>query len=267
MFLLPILLGALALFVVVLFFTGIRFIPNNRIGIVEKRWSGRGSLKSGLIALNGEAGFQPNVLRGGLHVLTPFQYGVHVAPLVTITQGKIGYIFARDGLPLDPTQTLASNVGSGSTIVTNTSLPAPPSVREKMVGLAIPAPDSQLATLQDSPNDFQNVAGFLRSGGQRGPQRQILREGTYAINLAQFIVITDERVFYLPFSRDEEEIIRRMATIISERHGFTPVVIKDNDDLAGIVTVHDGPSLPDGEIIASTVGDDPQDPDTYHNNF
>jgi uncharacterized membrane protein YqiK len=43
---------------------GVRFIPNNRIGIVEKRFSGKGSVKSGFIALNGEAGYQPNVLRG-----------------------------------------------------------------------------------------------------------------------------------------------------------------------------------------------------------
>jgi hypothetical protein len=33
--------------------SGIRFIPNNRIGIVEKRWSlTKGSVKSSLIALN-----------------------------------------------------------------------------------------------------------------------------------------------------------------------------------------------------------------------
>jgi uncharacterized membrane protein YqiK len=89
--------------------SGIRFIPNNRIGIVEKRISGKGSIKNGFIALNGEAGYQPNVLRGGLHFLMPFQYHVHTAPLVTITQGKLGYLFARDGAPLDPTQTLASN--------------------------------------------------------------------------------------------------------------------------------------------------------------
>ena len=30
-----------------------------------------------------------------------------------------------------------------------------------------------------------------RAGGQRGPQRKILREGTYAINLAQFVVVTE----------------------------------------------------------------------------
>ncbi len=39
-------------------------------------------------------------------------------------------------------------------------------------------------------DDFQDVRGFLEKGGQKGPQRKILREGTYAINLAQFIVLT-----------------------------------------------------------------------------
>ena len=77
-------------------FSGIRFIPNNRLGIVEKRF-GRRSLKSGFIALHGEAGYQPNVLRGGLHFLMPVQYRVHIAPLVTIAQGKIGYVFAQIG--------------------------------------------------------------------------------------------------------------------------------------------------------------------------
>jgi uncharacterized membrane protein YqiK len=29
----------------ILFLTGIRYIPNNKVGIVEKRWSSKGSLK------------------------------------------------------------------------------------------------------------------------------------------------------------------------------------------------------------------------------
>ena len=40
----------------------------------------------------------------------PIQYVVHMMPLVTISQGNIGYVFARDGRQLDPTQVLASNV-------------------------------------------------------------------------------------------------------------------------------------------------------------
>ena len=208
--------------------SGIRFIPNNRIGIVEKRFSGRGSVKSGLIALNGEAGYQPKVLRGGLHYLMPIQYVVHMMPLITIPQGKIGYIFARDGKPLEPTQTLASNV---------------------------------------TARDFQDVDTFLKNGGQRGPQRLILREGTYAFNLVQFVVMTEGRIYTLPLSREENETIQKMAEVINERKGFRPVIIKDTDDLVGIVTVHDGPSLRQGEIIAPTVGDNPAEDSTYHNKF
>jgi uncharacterized membrane protein YqiK len=216
---------------VILFFvmlSGIRFIPNNRIGMIEKRWSGKGSVKGGLIALQGEAGYQPQILRGGLHYLMPIQYVVHMAPLVTISQGKIGYIFARDGKQLNPAQVLASN-----------------------------------ATVQD----FQDVESFLKNGGQRGPQRRILREGTYAFNLVQFIVITEERVYALSLSKEEADTIRGMAEVIGQRSGFRPVVIKDTDDTVGIVTVHDGPSLVQGEIIAPIVGDASAQAGTYHNSF
>lgn len=217
----------IAVIVVFIALTGIRFIPNNRIGIVEKRFGAK-SVKGGFIALHGEAGYQPEVLRGGLHYLIPIQYKVHIAPLVTITQGKIGYIFARDGKPLSAMQVLAENT---------------------------------------TANDFQDVRDFLTNGGQRGPQRQILREGTYAINLAQFVVITREHVYSLPLSRDDLMVIQSMAEEIAKRDGFTPVVIKDSDDMLGVVTVHDGPSLPAGEIIAPVVGGDKDNPLTYHNNF
>jgi uncharacterized membrane protein YqiK len=206
----------------------VRYIPNNRVGILEKVISLRGSLRTGFIALGGETGFQPHVLRGGWHVFLPFQYHIHSTSLVTIPQGKIGYLFARDGKPLEPMQTLASNVNA---------------------------------------SDFQDVAAFLRAGGQRGPQRQILREGTYAINLAQFIVLTEERIYSLSLEKDEPAIFQRMAQVIADRGGFSPLVIKGADDSVGIVTVHDGPAMAQGEIIAPTMGDDPKDTQTFHNNF
>lgn len=225
---LVLLLGALALVSLVLLLAGVRYIPNDRVGVVEKRWGLAGSVKSGFIALGGEAGFQPEVLRGGVHFLMPIQYRVHKLPLVTIPQGRIGYVFARDGHPLAATQTLASAAQS---------------------------------------KQFQDVRQFLASGGQRGPQRQILREGTYAINLAQFLVVTEGKLFYLSLSREEDGVFRQMAQTIAERGGFTPVVIKGTDDSVGVVTVHDGPSLPQGELIAPVVGDSPSDLRTYHNNF
>ena len=49
---------------VILFFWLIGFIiiPNDKVGIVEKWWSPKGSLKEQIIALNGEAGYQPDLL-------------------------------------------------------------------------------------------------------------------------------------------------------------------------------------------------------------
>src|SRR5262245_16796108 len=91
---------------------GLRYIPNNRVGIVEALWATRGSVTEGrIIALNGEAGYQADVLRGGFHLgYWRWQYRIHKVSLVTVPQGKIGYIYARDGKPLGPGQTLAQVV-------------------------------------------------------------------------------------------------------------------------------------------------------------
>lgn len=216
----------LSLSLLVLLLT-LHYVPNDRVGVVEKRFGAR-SVEGGLVALRGEAGFQPDLLRGGLHLLVPFQYTVHKHPLVTIPQGKVGYVFARDGAPLGEAQTLGRSVAS---------------------------------------NDFQDVRAFLANGGQRGPQRRLLREGTYAINLAQFVVLTEERVYHLPLHKDDAETFRRMAQLIAARRGFEPVVILGVEDAVGVVTVHDGPALPEGEIIAPVVGEDATQPATFHNCF
>jgi uncharacterized membrane protein YqiK len=206
----------------------VRYIPNNKIGVVEKLWSAKGSIPSGFIALNGEAGYQPDCLRGGFHFFFPFQYRVHPCNLVTISQGRIGYVIARDGIGLAPSQTLASNA---------------------------------------TARDFQDARSFFAHGGQKGPQRLILREGVYAINLAQFAIATSEGVYSLGLSKEESNIMDQTMGRIQERHGFEPIVIKDSDDQLGVVTIHDGSSLPQGELIAPTVGADRADADRYHNNF
>ncbi len=218
----------LAILLLIVLALSVRYIPNNKIGVVEKLYSSGGSVQSGLIALKGETGFQPQVLRGGWHMFTPLQFKLHIMPLVTIPQGKIGYIFARDGAPLASTQTLASNVEAF---------------------------------------DFQDVIAFLGNNGQKGPQRRILREGTYAINLVQFVVLTEDRIYYLPLDPMERMLFQNMSNLISERDGFSPVVIKGSDDVTGVITVQDGPSLPSNEIIAPTVGGSEESNPVYHNNF
>jgi uncharacterized membrane protein YqiK len=223
--------GAIVAILVLLRVSNIfRYISNNQVGIVEKMWAPKGSIKSGFIALHGEAGFEPEILRGGIHLFLPFTYRIHTSDLVTVGQGKIAYVFARDGASLGASQVLAAN-------------------------------DTE------DKSEFQDVRRFLVGGGQKGPQRKILREGTYAINTTQFAIITDERVYGHALSQLEQGVLDSMKQTIADRDGFVPVVLAVGQDLVGIVTVHDGPSLPPGEIIAPEVGTDLHDAATFHNNF
>src|SRR5262245_9375397 len=142
----------------------LRFIPNHCVGVVEKLWSLKGSVPEGrILALDSEAGFQADLLRGGIHFgYWRWQYRVHICPLVTVPQGKIGYVYARDGQPLSPSQTL------GHVVLCN---------------------------------NFQDARAFLmvdeksQRKGQRGRQLAILREGVYAINPALFVVITENAAY------------------------------------------------------------------------
>lgn len=146
---------------------------------------------------------------------------------MTIAQGKLGYVFARDGLALGSAQALGANT---------------------------PA------------EDFQDVRAFLASGGQKGPQRKVLREGTYALNLAQFVVLTDDSIYGVGLDDIDGRTLSAMQATIAERDGFVPIVIRDAEDNMGVVTVHDGPSLENGEIIAPEVGS-AANPETSHDNF
>lgn len=205
----------LVVLALVLVTSSIVYIPNNKVGIKEKMWSTKGSVDSGILALNGEAGYEPDMLRGGFHLLIPFMYRVHKKDLVLVPQGEIGYVFARDGVSLPQGQTLGSNTEA---------------------------------------DNFEDARHFLEHKGFKGPQRKVLREGVYPINTAQFVVLTKQRVYALELSSTDDEAIAAMHGGISEKNGFNPVVINARDDVIAIVTTQDGPSLPSGELIAPVVG-------------
>lgn len=195
------------------FVVGVRYVPNRKIGLVERWWSPRGSVPEGhILALERQAGFQAEVLRGGVHLwMSPLVVRIHQHPLVTVGQGTIAYIYARDGEALSPIQALGRVVAC---------------------------------------NDFQDARMFLMSGGQRGRQRAILREGVYAINLAQFVVLCESQVYAGPVDREERAQIQHWHTELQEVNGFRPVVIGGAKDVVGIVTIHDGPPVDAGEVIS-----------------
>jgi uncharacterized membrane protein YqiK len=248
-------IGAIIAGLVILIFLprllGVVYIPHTMIGVIEKIWSRHGSLREGrIIARQGEAGFQTRLLRGGLHFgLYPWQYKVHKTPLVVIGEGKMGYVYARDGQPLEPDQTLGRNVPC---------------------------------------NHFQDAESFLAQGGQRGRQRGLLREGVYALNLTLFVVITEEAVYSGPV-REPHEQYHSWQEELKEVDGFSPIVIgshqthvvqnwedrshrgaaseagkakpggvelsdaeKDHDTI-GVVSIQDGPTISSSEIIAPEV--------------
>jgi len=223
---------------------GVRYIPHTKIGIVEKLWASKGSLSEGrIVAAEGEAGYQTDILRGGVHAFYyPWQYRIHREPLVSIPEGKIGYVYSRDGEPLEPVQTLGRVV---------------------------------------SCTNFQDARAFLKARGQRGRQRAILREGVYAINLALFVVVAEDRVYQGPVPEKNPEIYAGWQAQLRAIRGFLPVIVGTatapvappmpgahpstpdaaappvRDDDIAVVTMHDGPPIESGEVIAPEVHAEP----------
>src|SRR5271166_4538658 len=83
-------LGLVLLVGLILCWLTVRHIPNQQVGVVEKLWSRAGPVPEGsIIALEGEAGYQADLLRGGIHFsLWRWQYRVHKFPLVTIPRSE-----------------------------------------------------------------------------------------------------------------------------------------------------------------------------------
>jgi uncharacterized membrane protein YqiK len=142
---------------------GVVIIPQDSIGIVNKKWVLMGAnrtLPDGeIIALKGEAGWQADTLSPGVHFwLWPWQYTITTCPFQTIHDGKIGVVTARGGHPLSGGRVLAKQVECDS---------------------------------------FQNARAFLTGDGERGPQITIIPPGDYRINTELF-TITEEKVLEIP---------------------------------------------------------------------
>lgn len=198
---------------------GVVYIPHTSVGIIEKLWSTRGSLADGrIIAGNGEAGIQSHLLRGGLHFgLVPWQYRIHKAPLVSVAEGRIAYVYAKDGSPLEATQTLGATV---------------------------------------SCNHFQDADAFLGQGGQRGRQRAILREGVYAINTGLFVVLSETAVYSLEESGTYRLWQQELAAVEGYRPVVIGARVAEDGqpvDMIGVVSVQDGPTIPASDIIAPAI--------------
>ena len=137
---------------------GVVIIPEDSIGIVNKKFVVVGKNRTlpdgAILALHGEAGLQADALAPGLHFwLWPWQFVVTRQKFITIAEGTIGVVEARDGQPLKDGRVLARRVEC---------------------------------------NSFQSARAFLENGGERGPQISVIPPGTYRINTALFSVVAED---------------------------------------------------------------------------
>ena len=125
-------------------------VGGRQVGLIERRLTGQPLPRGRVVALSGEIGVQAKALGPGLKLLFPFRYRVSKIDLIEIGEDEVGLIEAIDGSPLAPGRIFAEHV--------------------------------------DGHDSFQDGEAFLRNGGQKGPQVDILPPGTYRINTYLFNV-------------------------------------------------------------------------------
>jgi len=178
----------------------------------------RGLPDGRIIATKGEAGFQARTLAPGLYWnMWPWQYSVNMVPFMVIPEGKIGLLLSKDGAEIPTGRILARKVDcdnfqdaqkfldnggqrgrqtafmtAGSyrinTFLFEVSIVDQLIIHENMVGVVTtldgdPITQGQIAGKQiEGHNNFQDIDSFMKNGGNRGLQPQVVLAGSYYIN-------------------------------------------------------------------------------------
>jgi uncharacterized membrane protein YqiK len=218
-----VLLVCLLLYKVILrVFFGMVIVPENRIGLVTKKFvlfGGNRELPDGrIIATKGEAGFQAKTLAPGLYWgMWPWQFGVNMVPFTVIPEGKIGLVLSKDGAEIPTGRILARRVDSDNfqdaqkfldnggqrgrqtaymtagsyrinTFLFEVALTDQLIIQENMVGIITtmdgqPITQGQIAGKNvEGHNNFQDIDTFMNNGGCRGLQPQVVLAGSYYMN-------------------------------------------------------------------------------------
>ena len=257
----------LALMIVFLIFKFLVNVGSNEIAIVERQFVGKELEKGRVFALGNEVGLKASYLAPGLHfILWPITKLVDKYYFVSINSDELGIVEATDGESLPPGRICADDPagkfhdnfqnpvsflenggirGKQLRFLTNGTFKVHPAlfkvtkikktfVSEGSIGVVTATDGSVLPAGQllgrliEGHDSFQNADVFFQQGGQKGPQIDFLRPGTYNINTEIFVV----------------EI--KPAVAIAENE-------------IGIVEARDGQSMRRNEVVVAT----PEG----HNNF
>jgi uncharacterized membrane protein YqiK len=244
------------------------------IAIKERRYVGRKMPPGRVVATEGEVGIQADVLKPGLHwIKYPFERVVRKVPLIEIGSDELGLIEAVDGEPMpsghifapDRAQNAHNNFQDPIAFIKRGGVKGiqlrtlPPGlwpihpylfrvsiakvtvIPQGKVGMVTSADGAPLdagrllgKAIQDHRN-FQDAEQFIASGGQKGPQVDILTPGTYRI-------LTD--------SVPVEDRAQRKPGLFTVRL-FDATMISENE--IGLVEALDGAPLNPRDYVAVPV--------------
>src|SRR5689334_17863012 len=190
------------------------------IAIKERRYMGRRMPPGRVVATEGEVGIQADVLKPGLHLIKfPFEKVVRKVPLIEIGADEMGIIEAVDGEPMPPGRIFAPDRAQNAhnnfqdpiafikqggvkgiqlrtlppglwpihPYLFRVSIAKATLVPQGKVGVVTAAdggpldPGRLLGKAISDHRNFQDAEQFVASGGQKGPQVDILTPGVYRI--------------------------------------------------------------------------------------
>jgi uncharacterized membrane protein YqiK len=250
-------------------------VDAREIAIKERRYFGAKMPPGRVVATEGEVGIQADVLKPGLHLIKyPFERVVRKVPLIEIGADELGIVEAVDGEPmlpgrifaLDRAQNAHNNFQDPIAFIKQGGVKGiqlrtlPPGlwpihpylfrvsvakttvIPQGKVGIIIAAdgapldPGRLLAKAVEGHLSFQNAELFVASGGQRGPQVDILTPGTYRI-LTQSV----------PLEGDSAEVKPGLFTV----RLYDATMINENQ--IGLVEALDGAPLNPGDYVAESI--------------
>ncbi len=190
------------------------------IAIKERRYVGAKMPPGRVVATEGEVGIQADVLKPGLHLIKfPFEKVVRKVPLIEIGANELGVIEAIDGEPMPPGRIFApdraqnahNNFQDPIAFIKRGGVkgiqlrtlppglwPIHPYLFRVSVAKATMVPQGKVGVVTAADGDpldpgrllgkaildhrnFQDSEQFIASGGQKGPQVDILTPGVYRI--------------------------------------------------------------------------------------
>jgi len=190
------------------------------IAIKERRYIGAKMPPGRVVATEGEVGIQADVLKPGLHLIKfPFEKVVRKVPLIEIGADEMGIIEAVDGEPMPPGRIFAPDRAQNAhnnfqdpiafikqggvkgiqlrtlppglwpihPYLFRVSIAKATLVPQGKVGVVTAAdggpldPGRLLGKAISDHRNFQDAEQFIASGGQKGPQVDILTPGVYRI--------------------------------------------------------------------------------------